>query len=69
MADEVAKSERDRRLAEALKANLRRRKAQAKSRRSGAQDPRAGLAAGTDDAADSLARDDDAPPTKPPGGA
>lgn len=38
-------SDKDRRLAEALRRNLRLRKAQAKSRRSGSADDRAGLAA------------------------
>ena len=42
------KADKDRRLAEALRANLRRRKAQAKSRRAGDADARAGLPAATD---------------------
>lgn len=40
------RTEREKRLAEALRANLRRRKAQANSRRAGEADPRAGLPAG-----------------------
>lgn len=39
------KAEKDRRLGEALRANLRRRKVQAKSRRAGDEDVRAGLPA------------------------
>jgi hypothetical protein len=45
MADGEAKSERERRLAEALRANLKRRKAQVRSRRAGDADGRAGLPA------------------------
>ncbi|WP_181708407.1 hypothetical protein [Chthonobacter rhizosphaerae] len=42
------KAERDRRLAEALRANLKRRKAQAKSRRAGDADGRSGLMSASD---------------------
>ncbi len=45
MGDGEPKDERARRLAEALRANLKRRKAQAKSRRAGEADARGGLAA------------------------
>lgn len=49
MADESgtdggAKTERERRLAEALRENLRKRKAQARGRRAGEADDRSGLA-------------------------
>lgn len=40
-----AKAERERRLAEALRENLMKRKAQARGRRAGEADQRAGLAA------------------------
>lgn len=40
-----AKAERERRLAEALRRNLMKRKAQARGRRAGEADQRAGLAA------------------------
>jgi predicted transcriptional regulator len=43
MKDPRVQSERDRRLAEALRRNLRLRKAQAKSRRAGEADARNGL--------------------------
>jgi hypothetical protein len=55
MAAGEGKSERERRLAEALRANLRRRKAQAKSRRAGDADGRAGLPAAAGDGADGAA--------------
>ncbi|BBE74209.1 hypothetical protein OHA_1_03838 [Pleomorphomonas sp. SM30] len=45
MATGEGGDERARRLAEALRANLKRRKAQAKSRRAGEADGRAGLPA------------------------
>lgn len=46
MVDEgKAKDERDRKLAEALRENLRRRKAQVRGRRAGEVDARSGLAA------------------------
>ena len=41
-----AKAERERRLAEALRENLLKRKAQARGRRAGEADQRAGLTAG-----------------------
>ncbi|MCM5553324.1 hypothetical protein [Pleomorphomonas sp. NRK KF1] len=44
-----AKAERDRRLAEALRENLLKRKAQARGRRAGEADQRAGLAAARPD--------------------
>ncbi len=44
-----AKAERERRLAEALRENLMRRKAQARGRRAGEADQRAGLAAARPD--------------------
>ena len=43
------RAERERRLAEALRANLRRRKAQARSRREGEADARVGLPAAAAD--------------------
>ena len=52
MATDERNGERERRLAEALRANLRRRKAQAKSRRSGEADGRAGLPAAAEPAAE-----------------
>ena len=45
-----AKAERERRLAEALRENLLKRKAQARGRRAGEADQRAGLAAARPDA-------------------
>ncbi|PIO97029.1 hypothetical protein [Pleomorphomonas carboxyditropha] len=44
-----AKAERERRLAEALRRNLMKRKAQARGRRAGEADQRAGLAAARPD--------------------
>lgn len=55
MAAGEGKSEREQRLAEALRANLRRRKAQAKSRRAGDADGRAGLPATAGGSADDSA--------------
>lgn len=46
MSDVEPKDERARRLADALRANLKRRKAQAKSRRAGEADVRGGLVTG-----------------------
>ena len=51
MAAGNGRSERERRLAEALRANLRRRKAQARSRRDGDADGRAGLLAASGESA------------------
>lgn len=42
-APDAAKADRAARLAAELRENLKRRKAQARSRRAGAEDPRAGL--------------------------
>ncbi|WP_370675543.1 hypothetical protein [Pleomorphomonas sp. PLEO] len=48
-AERAAKAERERRLAEALRGNLLKRKAQARGRRAGEADQRAGLAAARSD--------------------
>lgn len=59
MSDVEPKDERARRLADALRANLKRRKAQAKSRRAGEADVRGGLVAAAEAAESATGSDQD----------